>query len=110
MNMARTWQAKLGLSQSAGIAGQDVLITCLGVWHRDCRLAAAALNKSSCFHPVLSNSNTPSTLVVSDRMVADPRISDRELAAINAAAVTKEYRVQPHLGKIKSYSYREMPI
>lgn len=31
-------------------------------------------------------------------MVADPRISDKELAAINAAAVTKEYRVQPHLG------------
>ena len=31
-------------------------------------------------------------------MVADPRISDRELAAINAAAVTREYRVQPHLG------------
>jgi hypothetical protein len=29
----------------------------------------------------------------------DPRISDKELAAINAAAVTKEYRVQPHLGK-----------
>ncbi|KAF7797407.1 hypothetical protein EIP86_008602 [Pleurotus ostreatoroseus] len=30
-------------------------------------------------------------------MVADPRISDKELAAINAAAVTREYRVQPHL-------------
>ena len=28
----------------------------------------------------------------------DPRMSDKELAAINAAAVTKEYRVQPHLG------------
>jgi hypothetical protein len=26
-------------------------------------------------------------------------MSDKELAAINAAAVTKEYRVQPHLGK-----------
>lgn len=31
-------------------------------------------------------------------MVADPRISDSELAAMNAAAVTREYRVQPHLG------------
>ena len=31
-------------------------------------------------------------------MVADPRISDKELAAINAAAVTREYNVQPHLG------------
>jgi hypothetical protein len=31
-------------------------------------------------------------------MVVDPRISDNELAAINAAAVTREYRVQPHLG------------
>jgi hypothetical protein len=31
-------------------------------------------------------------------MVVDPRINDRELAAINAAAVTREYRVQPHLG------------
>ncbi|OJA17158.1 hypothetical protein AZE42_00195 [Rhizopogon vesiculosus] len=30
-------------------------------------------------------------------MVADPRINDRELAAINAAAVTREYHVQPHL-------------
>lgn len=31
-------------------------------------------------------------------MVADPRLSDRELAAINAAAVTREYHVKPHLG------------
>lgn len=31
-------------------------------------------------------------------MAADPRLSDKELAAINAAAVTREYRVQPHLG------------
>ena len=31
-------------------------------------------------------------------MVVDTRISDSELAAINAAAVTREYRVQPHLG------------
>lgn len=30
--------------------------------------------------------------------MGDPRMSDREMAAINAAAVTKEYRVQPHLG------------
>jgi hypothetical protein len=26
-------------------------------------------------------------------------MSDKELAAINAAAVTREYRVQPHLGE-----------
>ncbi|KAH0832066.1 hypothetical protein J3R83DRAFT_12974 [Lanmaoa asiatica] len=32
-------------------------------------------------------------------MVVDTRISDRELTAINAAAVTREYRVQPHLGR-----------
>lgn len=32
-------------------------------------------------------------------MVGDPRMSDKELAAINAAAVTREYRVQPHLGE-----------
>ena len=32
-------------------------------------------------------------------MVADPRLSDRELAAINAAAVTREYNVQPNLGE-----------
>ncbi|KAI6129811.1 P-loop containing nucleoside triphosphate hydrolase protein [Pisolithus croceorrhizus] len=30
-------------------------------------------------------------------MVVDARISDSELATINAAAVTREYRVQPHL-------------
>lgn len=30
--------------------------------------------------------------------MSNPRISDEELARINAAAVTKEYRVQPHLG------------
>lgn len=35
---------------------------------------------------------------ISQVMVVDPRISDRELATINAAAVTREYRVQPHLG------------
>ncbi|XP_006462742.1 hypothetical protein AGABI2DRAFT_193846 [Agaricus bisporus var. bisporus H97] len=29
--------------------------------------------------------------------MSDPRISDQDLARINAAAVTKEYRVQPHL-------------
>jgi hypothetical protein len=31
--------------------------------------------------------------------MADARLSDKELATINAAAVTKEYRVQPHLGQ-----------
>ncbi|KAG8958488.1 Vacuolar ATP synthase subunit B [Tulasnella sp. 419] len=29
--------------------------------------------------------------------MSSPRLSDKELAAINAAAVTREYRVQPHL-------------
>jgi V-type H+-transporting ATPase subunit B len=31
-------------------------------------------------------------------MASGAQISDGELAAINAAAVTREYRVQPHLG------------
>ena len=31
-------------------------------------------------------------------MAPDPRLSDKELAKINAAAVTQEYHVQPHLG------------
>lgn len=31
--------------------------------------------------------------------MTDARLSDNELATINAAAVTKEYRVQPHLGQ-----------
>lgn len=35
-------------------------------------------------------------------MSVDPRITDTELAAINAAAVTREYRVQPHLGVFAS--------
>ena len=33
-------------------------------------------------------------------MVASPRISDQELATINAAAVTREYNVKPHLGEV----------
>jgi hypothetical protein len=39
-------------------------------------------------------------------MVQDPRISRSELAAINAAAVTKEYYIQPHIGEIQ-HLYRE---
>jgi hypothetical protein len=31
--------------------------------------------------------------------LGDSRITDREMASINAAAVVKEYRVQPHLGE-----------
>lgn len=31
-------------------------------------------------------------------MAPSPRLSDKELAAINAAAVTREYTVKPHLG------------
>ena len=32
-------------------------------------------------------------------MAPDPRLSDKELAQINAAAVTREYNVKPHLGE-----------
>lgn len=32
-------------------------------------------------------------------MPASPRLSDHELANINAAAVTREYTVKPHLGE-----------
>ena len=39
-------------------------------------------------------------------MVASPRISDHELAAINAAAVTREYNVKPHLGEDLSQERR----
>lgn len=35
-------------------------------------------------------------------MASGPRLSDAELAGINAAAVTREYRVQPHLGEEKA--------
>lgn len=31
-------------------------------------------------------------------MPPSPRLSDKELAALNVAAVTKEYNVKPHLG------------
>jgi len=41
--------------------------------------------------------------------MADARLSDRELAAINAAAVTKEYRVQPHLGLFTYLLYEDVP-
>lgn len=37
--------------------------------------------------------------------MADARLSDRELANINAAAVTKEYTVKPHLGMSAHVSY-----
>ena len=30
--------------------------------------------------------------------MGNARLSDKELANLNAAAVTKEYRVKPHLG------------
>lgn len=39
------------------------------------------------------------------KMAHDPRMSDREIAAINAAAVTREYRVQPHLGPWSTVSF-----
>lgn len=31
-------------------------------------------------------------------MVQSPRMSDEELLRINAAAVTREYKVNPHIG------------
>jgi hypothetical protein len=34
--------------------------------------------------------------------MADSRLSDKELAALNAAAVTREYSVQPRLGALQS--------
>ena len=37
---------------------------------------------------------------IPDDMVASPRLSDHELAVINAAAVTREYNVKPHLGEL----------
>lgn len=33
-------------------------------------------------------------------MAPDPRLSDKELHAINAAAVTREYNVNPRLGRL----------
>jgi hypothetical protein len=36
------------------------------------------------------------------------RLSDRELAAINAAAVTKAYQVQPHLGELYPWLLLEL--
>ena len=42
--------------------------------------------------------NSFEVLDLIEKIMSDPRISDQELARINAAAVTKEYRVQPHLG------------
>ena len=35
--------------------------------------------------------------------MANARLSDRDLANINAAAVTKEFRVKPHLGADSAY-------
>lgn len=46
----------------------------------------------------LSSSPFPLRLTTLD-MPPSPRLSDRELAAINAAAVTREYNVKPHLGE-----------
>lgn len=33
--------------------------------------------------------------------MTNARLSDKELANINAAAVTKEYGVKPHLGELE---------
>ena len=43
-------------------------------------------------------------------MPASPRLSDRELAAINAAAVTREYNVKPHLGEELRHKYDEVGV
>jgi hypothetical protein len=43
-------------------------------------------------------------------MASGSRISDGELAAINAAAVTQEYRVKPHLGAYGLHIRCERPI
>lgn len=43
-------------------------------------------------------------------MTSGTQISDGELAAINAAAVTREYRVQPHLGTHHPYICFECQI
>lgn len=37
--------------------------------------------------------------------MSSPRLSDRELARINAAAVTREYNVKPHLGEPLKHPY-----
>ena len=37
--------------------------------------------------------------------MGNARLSDKELANLNAAAVTKEYRVKPHLGTSSVVSY-----
>lgn len=43
--------------------------------------------------------------------MADPRLSDKELAALNAAAVTREYNVHPRLGRDRVLqSARPSPI
>ena len=36
-------------------------------------------------------------------MAPDPRLSDGDLAQINAAAVTREYSVKPHLGEYHTH-------
>ena len=46
----------------------------------------------------LKSSSTSSPPPPPSTMSSGPRLSDKELAAINAAAVTREYNVQPHLG------------
>jgi len=43
-------------------------------------------------------------------MTSDARISDGELAAINAAAVTREFRIQPHLGADHLHMFCKHPI
>lgn len=43
-------------------------------------------------------------------MTSGAQISNGELAAINAAAVTREYRVQPHLGAQGPSIRLERPI
>ncbi|KAG6333837.1 hypothetical protein ID866_5249 [Astraeus odoratus] len=59
--------------------------------------AAQALVSELASNMEFSQSCNTSSFLHITTMVVDLRISDSELAAINAAAVTREYRVQPHL-------------
>lgn len=43
-------------------------------------------------------------------MAPSPRLSDKELANINAAAVTREYSVKPHIGRTILLSMVELGV
>ncbi|KAL4251882.1 V-type proton ATPase subunit B [Abortiporus biennis] len=62
-----------------------------------CRCVAFFETWESCIIRLASSLVLNACILFLRMTAADPRISDKELAAINAAAVTREYRVQPHL-------------